>query len=264
MPMQRRNVRLAKKRPVSWCAPRWRASCRKCPDFSPRFDELAVAVGGMTGRLERLEGELKTQAGNGTVQEVAEQVAQLSHVVEALAAAVGETGQVKRLETQIAGLAKMLVNNQKGDHVDMVALTQRLDDVSATVERLADLQMQHVSREKEIPTQQAALRNGIQVIEKSVRNVYDRIDVIEKNYSLTPADFDKLQAEMAKFADAVAGASDKPQQFVELIDNLHQRITAIEANAADVSGLRATSSPGARAATRAASAPTSLPCAKAT
>ena len=208
------------------------------PDFSPRFDELAVAVGGMTGRLERLEGELKTQAGNGTVQEVAEQVAQLSHVVEALAAAVGETGQVKRLETQIAGLAKMLVNNQKGDHVDMVALTQRLDDVSATVERLADLQMQHVSREKEIPTQQAALRNGIQVIEKSVRNVYDRIDVIEKNYSLTPADFDKLQAEMAKFADAVAGASDKPQQFVELIDNLHQRITAIEANAADVSGLQ--------------------------
>ena len=210
----------------------------KVPDFSPRFDELAVAVGGMTGRLERLEGELKTQAGNGTVQEVAEQVAQLSHVVEALAAAVGETGQVKRLETQIAGLAKMLVNNQKGDHVDMVALTQRLDDVSATVERLADLQMQHVSREKEIPTQQAALRNGIQVIEKSVRNVYDRIDVIEKNYSLTPADFDKLQGEMAKFADAVAGASDKPQQFVELIDNLHQRITAIEANAADVSGLR--------------------------
>src|SRR5690606_8598576 len=142
--------------------------------------------------------------------------------------AVGETGQVKRLETQIAGLAKMLVNNQKGDHVDMVALTQRLDDVSATVERLADLQVQHVSREKEIPAQQAALRNGIQVIEKSVRNVYDRIDAIEKNYALTPADFEKLQREMAQFAEAIVDASDKPQQFAALIDGLHARIATIE------------------------------------
>lgn len=210
----------------------------KLPDFSPRFDELAQAVGGITGRLERLEGELKTQAGNGTVQEVTEQVAQLSHVVEALAAAVGETGQVKRLETQIAGLAKMLVNNQKGDHVDMVALTQRLDDVSATVERLADLQVQHVSHEREIPAQQAAMRQGIAVIEKSVRNVYDRIDVIEKNYALTPADFDKLQGEMAKFADAIATASDKPQQLAEMIDALHSRIATIESRDGEVQALK--------------------------
>lgn len=210
----------------------------KLPDFSPRFDELAGAVGTLSGRLERLEGELKTQAGNGTVQEVAEQVAQLSHVVEALAAAVGETGQVKRLETQIAGLAKMLVNNQKGDHVDMVALTQRLDEVSGTVERLADLQMQHVSRERELPAQQAALRAGIQVIEKSVRNVYDRIDVIEKNYALTPADFERLQSEMATFADAVREAGDKPQQLAAVVEALHDRIATIEGRSGDVQELR--------------------------
>ena len=71
----------------------WPARSTACPD-----------------RLERLEGELKTQARgqSANVKEIADQVGQLRHVVELLAGAVGETGQVKRLEGQIASLAKLI------------------------------------------------------------------------------------------------------------------------------------------------------------
>ena len=69
----------------------------------PEFREMSGLVGGLSDRLETLEGELKLQrTSNGSVNEVASQVEQLTHVVELLAGAVGETGQVKRLEAQMA------------------------------------------------------------------------------------------------------------------------------------------------------------------
>jgi len=115
------------------------------PMDSPRFDELAEAVGGISGRLERLEGELRTQARGQTanVKDIADQVGQLSQVVELLAGAVGETGQVKRLESQIAGLAKLVTREPQ---IDVSALTNRLDDVSRTVGKLAELQKAYADR----------------------------------------------------------------------------------------------------------------------
>ncbi len=115
------------------------------PMDSPRFDELAEAVGGISGRLERLEGELKSQARGQTanVKDIADQVGQLSQVVELLAGAVGETGQVKRLESQIAGLAKLVAREPQ---IDVSALTRRLDDVSHTVATLAELQKAYADR----------------------------------------------------------------------------------------------------------------------
>ena len=104
----------------------------------PEFRELNSLVGGLSGRLERLEGELKSQrSSNGSVREVANQVEQLTHVVELLAGAVGETGQVKRLESQIGALAALI---ESGPKVDLSALNKRLDDVSGTVGKLAELQ----------------------------------------------------------------------------------------------------------------------------
>src|SRR5690606_29547389 len=68
---------------------------RRATDI-PEIRELGSLVGGMSQRLERLEGELKSQRSNaGHVREVASQVEQLTQVVELLAGAVGETGQVK-------------------------------------------------------------------------------------------------------------------------------------------------------------------------
>ena len=121
------------------------APAARAPEAAPRFDELARAVGGISERLERLEGELRVQSKGQTanVKEIADQVGQLSHVVELLAGAVGETGQVKRLEGQIAGLAKLMT---QGPQVDVEALTRRLDDVATTVGRLADLQVQSAAK----------------------------------------------------------------------------------------------------------------------
>ena len=62
---------------------------------SPRFDELAHAVSGISGRLERLESELRGAAKiqTGNVKEIAEQVGQLSHVVERSPAQSGRPGR---------------------------------------------------------------------------------------------------------------------------------------------------------------------------
>jgi localization factor PodJL len=174
-----------------------RAAAPRAPE-APRFDELAGAVGGISGRLERLEGELRvaTTSQTGNVKEIAEQVAQLSHVVELLAGAVGETGQVKRLEAQIAGLANLVA---QGPQIDFSGLTQRLDelshtivslnekqrneglaqrldDVTATMGRLADLQVQFANRVDNSAKAAGGLREGLAAIENGVRSVYERID----------------------------------------------------------------------------------------
>ncbi|MFN6942720.1 MAG: hypothetical protein ACK4OG_12070, partial [Parvibaculum sp.] len=63
------------------------------------------------------------------MREVAAQVEQLTHVVELLAGAVGETGQVKRLEAQIAAIGAMIEETPRND---LSILNARLDDVSTT------------------------------------------------------------------------------------------------------------------------------------
>ncbi len=205
------------------------------PMESPLLGELAHAVTGISGRLERLEVELKAQArNNGSVRDIAEQVAQLSHVVELLAGAVGETGQVKRLEAQLANLSKMVA---QGPQIDFSALTKRLDDVSATVGRLADLQVQYVSR-VENPVQTTAFKDGMQSIEASVRNVYDRIDAIERTAVVSPADIDHLTSEMARFTEAMRSSATPPANLIQLLDALNGRVSDIENQEGVISALR--------------------------
>jgi len=247
----------------------------------PRFDELAQAADGITGRLERLEVELKAQGKSqtGNVKEIAEQVGQLSQVVELLAGAVGETGQVRRLEGQIAGLAALITN---GTPVDLSTLTlrlddlatsldtmkfahegqagtqrhetaeinQRLDDVTATMGRLADLQVQFANRvdgatqasmglRDRIGALDAGLKTGMDAVEAGVRNIYDRIDAIEQKTAIPSADMDRLTAEMARFAAALQDPPE-PQRLIALVEELIRRIGSIESRHHEVGGLRPT------------------------
>lgn len=198
-----------------------------------QFDDLARAVDGVSGRLERLEAELRTQAASqsGNVKEIADQVAQLSHVVELLAGAVGETGQVKRLEAQIASLGKLVA---QGPQLDFSALTSRLDDVSATVGRLADLQVQYASK-VEAPS---ALKDGMATIEEGVRNIYNRIDAIEKHHALSPEMVDHLTGEMARFTEALSHPA-PPESLIALVDTLNVRVSQIESRHGEVGALKA-------------------------
>lgn len=213
----------------------------------PQFGELTALVGGLSSRLERLEGELKSQrANNGNVREVASQVEQLAQVVELLAGAVGETGQVKRLEAQIAGLARMMGEAPK---VDLSTINQRLDDVSATVGKLAELQAQQMEREVARQDrdddvamagvgQVAEVGESMHAIEKSVRNVYDRIDSIERNVTLSSSDFERLTAEMSAFTQAVRDKEAVPSKLVAKIDALQARIGSFENVNGDIAGLK--------------------------
>ena len=212
---------------------------RRAADM-PEFRELSALVGGLSGRLERLESELKSQrSGNGSVQEVAAQVEQLTHVVELLAGAVGETGQVKRLEAQIGALAALI---EKGPRVDLSAINKRLDDVSATVGTLAELQARQmereVAREDDGSEGAAALAPAMQAIEKSVRNVYDRIDAIEKNFALSSGDFERLTSEMAAFTQAMKDGEAAPGALMAKVDALASRIGSLDTANGDVAGLK--------------------------
>jgi localization factor PodJL len=212
---------------------------------APEFRELNLLVGGLSGRLGKLEDELKFQRNsNGSVHEVASQVEQLTHVVELLAGAVGETGQVKRLESQIAALAALI---EKGPKLGLNAINKRLDDVSATVGKLAELQAQQMEREivredriAAAPKADgnAALAPAMHAIETSVRNVYDRIDSIEKNVTLSSGDFERLTAEMAAFTQAMKDRETAPGALVSKVDALAARIGDFETANGDVAGLK--------------------------
>jgi localization factor PodJL len=199
------------------------------------IDKLAQSVNGMTGRLERLETEIRAQIRTGAnVKDVADQVSQLAHVVELLAGAVGETGQVKRLEGQIASLGKIM---SQGREMDVQALTRRLDDVAATVGQLAELQV-HYADKVQNPVETQAFQSGMRSIEDSVRSVYDRIDALERHDSLSPRDLEHVTAEMARFTEALRDGQQQPVHLVELVDALNARISDIESGDRLLHGLR--------------------------
>ena len=216
---------------------------RRATDM-PEIRELGSLVGGMSQRLERLEGELRAQRTNGPhVREVASQVEQLTQVVELLAGAIGETGQVKRLEAQIAALGAMI---EEGPRTDLSTLNSRLDDVSATVGKLAELQAQQMEREivrdqrrNARPDPAQTLAPAMQAIEASVRNVYDRIDAIERSVSLSSGDFERLTSEMAAFTQAMQNQSGNPGDLAERIEALVARLDTSGAGNAEVAALQA-------------------------
>ncbi|MCP8885283.1 peptidoglycan-binding protein [Devosia sp. XJ19-1] len=211
----------------------------------PEIRELGSLVGGMSQRLERLEGELKSQRSSaGHVREVASQVEQLTQVVELLAGAVGETGQVKRLEAQIAAIGAMI---EEAPRNDLSTLNARLDDVSATVGKLAELQAQQMEREIARDQRRNAESKSdaattpmpaMQGIEDSVRNVYDRIDAIERSVAMSSGDFERLTNAMASFTQTIQDGGGAPGVLADQIEALVSRLDDAGGNA-DVAALKA-------------------------
>src|SRR5690606_16631150 len=144
------------------------------------------------------EQELKSaRQSEQDVAEIGRQVGQLTNVVEMLANAVGETGHVKRLEAQIAGLADA---SPEDPRADIAALRRRPGDAAAIVDRLADLQVQQAGRDSRSSEAAAGEQQAVmQAIEQSVRSIYDRIDALETTYAIAPQDVERLTGEMAAF-----------------------------------------------------------------
>lgn len=211
------------------------------PSDMPEFRELSHLVSGIGDRLGRLEGQLRSaRNGSEDVREVASQVEQLTQVVELLAGAVGETGQVKRLESQIAALAGMV---QQAPKVDLSAVNARLDDVSATVAKLAELQAQQMEREiireeRAASAPQDRLEPAMVAIEANIRSVYDRIDAVERNMSISSGDFERLTSEMAAVTQALRDNAGSPERIASRIEALAQRLHAVDGSGEDVLALK--------------------------
>lgn len=220
----------------------------EAPRNAHQFRELGEAIAAIGTRLETLEGEVKRASRTGgDVSEIAAQVSQLADVVEMLAGAVGETGQVKRLEAQIAGLAEAIA---EGPSPAISALSRRIDEIAATAERLTELQVQSLGRvSREQAEAHAASAAALDKIETSVRAVYDRIDVLEERTALAPQDLDRLLREVSEIAKMLKGWPDTTAETVLLprIDALDSRLSALSESAggpamadlkAEVTGLK--------------------------
>jgi localization factor PodJL len=193
-------------------------------DFARSLDAIGERIAGFEDRIgQRIEslGEKSTIAG---------QIDQLSEVIEMLAGAVGETGQIKRIEAQIGNLAEMIASDrQSGENVT----SRRIEELTGTIEKLVSHQLQTSERD----TQQAALADDRQaqamaMIEQSVRSIYDRIDTLEASQSRPSDEIERLSRDMASLTEAVSKPAE-PTSLLNKIDALSARIATIEAPSRD-------------------------------
>lgn len=191
-----------------------------------QIEDLSRAVAGIAGRLERFEAELRASRADGAdVAEIGRQVAQLTGVVEVLAGTVGETGQIKHLEDQIAHLARALAEGSKSD---ISTLTRRIDEVAASVDRLAEMQVRQTENSDGAPSEGTAATLG--AIEESVRAIYDRIDTLERSLAISPQDVERLTAELASFTENLRenGTGGVSPDLLDRLDKLDLRLDQIE------------------------------------
>lgn len=198
------------------------------PSRSPAVElaGFAQAVASLGQRIEQFEARISSRIDaldqNG---DISAQVAQLSEVIELLASAVGESGQVKRLEAQIVALADAVSTGNRREHE---ATSARIAELSNTIEKLTAYQIETAGREQQHSVQAEARQlESLRLIEDSVRNIYDRMDALEASRPNTGPDLDRISHDMAALAAAVRDTTD-PQALLARIDALGDRITRME------------------------------------
>lgn len=199
-----------------------------------RVDDINDTVSSMAARLEQIGTNLRDgDPSPAGFNEISDQLGQLTYVVELLAGAVGETGQVKRLEAQIADIARLIGDAQKTGEGDIGA---RIESLLDQVRRLGDLQQQQADRPiahlEELAVNQD---NGLKSIENGVRSVYDRIDAIEQSLSGNPSDLGRLtdeiaavSQEMANVSQLVKAGNGSSNTLLDRVDALNARVGQIE------------------------------------
>ncbi|WP_417579843.1 peptidoglycan-binding protein [Pelagibacterium sp.] len=201
-------------------------------DFARSLDAIGEKIAGFEDRIgQRIESL-------GENSNIAGQIDQLSEVIEMLAGAVGETGQIKRIEAQIGNLAELITSDRNsGGNLT----SQRIEELTSTIEKLVTHQLQTSERD----SQQAALADDRQIqamamIEQSVRSIYDRIDTLEASQSRPSDDIERLSRDMAALTEAVSKPTE-PTSLLEKIDAISARISTIEAPSRDDAAMLAES-----------------------
>ncbi len=219
-----------------------------------RIDELSLTVADFSRRFERFEDALGSRENShAALADMADQLEQLSRVVELLANSVGERGQIKRLETRIAELAEAVAG---GSELDFNSIDQRLDVLSAAFDRLSQLQLEqkkmHERTGESGDTHMEAIQTGVRniyerldgmdmaPIEAGVRSVYDRIDALEAGMAVPSPAIERLSRELSDFSKAMREEKGPvvSSSLVSRVDTLNQRISQIEDSGQPVEALK--------------------------
>ncbi len=223
-----------------------------------QLDGFGDALNDISSRLERFEHNFSGQSNSdAAVTDMASQVEQLSEVVEHLANNIGERGQIKQLENQIAKMADAIPS---GAHMDFGSLNKRLDVLSNAFEKLRDLQAQQVElniKSNEggghMDSIESSVRNiyerldeigldkvDLEPVETCVRTVYDRIDALEQTMAMPTPAIERLSREMADFTKSMRDdeASNLSVDLIAQVGGLVSRIEQIETEGAPVSELK--------------------------
>jgi len=235
------------------------------PANSNQFENLSNAISAIARKLESLEGSLERRGQSSPgVDEIAQQMEQLTGVVEMLAHSVGEQSHIKRLEGQIAQLAQAVGT---GTDLDFDTISQRLDVLSGAFERLTELQAVQSGASEDF-TEIHDTVNGINArldslgmeqvghrmqsmqariegldmsgIESCVRSLYDRIDQLENGLSAPDPAVERLSRELAEFTSTLRDTEGPAagSALVSRVDTLNQRIAELEGNNPSIDALK--------------------------
>lgn len=240
------------------------------PANSNVFADLKSAIGEISERMSRFEGLLEGRDRSGAmVEEIAQQMEQLTSVVEMLANSVGEQSHIKRIEGQIARLAESV---QTGPDLDITTFSERLEVLSQAFERLSALQS-----EQQMPVipdyshHLSALDDGVRLvsdrmrdlnlgsvqsgigqvsdkldamdfsaIEACVRSVYDRIDTLENNIAVPTPAIERLTRDLAEFTEVMRNGKGPvvSSTLVTRVDALNSRLSELENTGQPIEGLK--------------------------
>ena len=209
------------------------------PARQSELADFAKTLDAMGARIERFEDRIGGQIeALGGETDISAQIAQLSEVIEMLAGAVGETGQIRRIEAQIGNLAEMIASDrQPGQNTT----AQRIEDLTATIEKLLAHQVETGGQQaRQAADAEERQAQSMATVEASVRAIYDRIDALEASQTQPSGDIEKLSRDMAALTEAVS-RNVEPESLLAKIDALGARMTDIEAPSRDEAAMLAES-----------------------
>lgn len=159
---------------------------------------FAQSVSALSERIESFEARIASRLdGLSGHADIAAQVAQLSEVIEMLARAVGDNGQV-----------------------------QRINQLADTVDRLASHQVESTGRSQQFQDRQDA---GLHAIEETVRSIYDRIDALEMARGSDSPEIERIGREIGAISAAIVGSENDTSEIIARIDSLQARVAEMAA-----------------------------------
>ncbi|WP_127144902.1 peptidoglycan-binding protein [Pelagibacterium montanilacus] len=196
------------------------------PRTNDELEGFARRLESLGQRIERFEASIGARFDTlENREDIAAQVGQLSEVIELLAGAVGETGQVKRIEGQIERLAQTIL--ETSGQTDTLT-PERIEEMTVAIERLAAEQEGQAGRTHDAMVRATDRQDqALVLIEKGVRSIYDRLDAIEASGDAPLHSLEAMSRDIASLVMMIEDRTDLGT-LVERMDTLNARMASME------------------------------------